>query len=145
MPKPDAEAQKSAVVIQAEIDDKVSAGYVSQAIDIHAYKLLEIPGSVWAVRALRRLLLQNNLLEVCPCTLPHACRHAPALQLSVRMTPVRGIGSSLQPLAHLSRCYHRDAVIRDRWCRSKSGCLPTSRFSTFKTISCQTCRQKSGF
>lgn len=79
MPKPDAEAQKSAVVVQAEIDDKVSAGYVSQAVDLHAYKLTEIPGSVWAVRTLRRLLLQNNLLEVCPCALPHACRRAPAL------------------------------------------------------------------
>lgn len=69
MPKPDAETQKSATVIQAEIDEKVAAGYISQAIDVHAYKLLEIPGGVWAVRTLRRLLLQNNLIEVRPCRL----------------------------------------------------------------------------
>jgi len=60
----DVDSAKSAVVLQAEIAEKVQLGYASQAIDIHAYKLNTIPGSIWAVRTLRRLLLQNNLIEV---------------------------------------------------------------------------------
>ncbi len=62
--KDDADLQKSAAVLQAEIDEKIALGVQSQAIDIHAYKLPAIPNGVWAVRTLRRLLLQNNLLEV---------------------------------------------------------------------------------
>ena len=62
--KDDADLQKSAAVLQAEIDEKIALGVQSQAIDIHAYKLPAIPEGVWAVRTLRRLLLQNNLLEV---------------------------------------------------------------------------------
>ena len=76
MPK-DAATQKSAVVIQAEIDEKVAAGCISQAIDIHAYKLQEIPGSIRAVRTLRRLLLQNNLIEVAPRPCPPPLRAPP--------------------------------------------------------------------
>jgi len=60
----DVDSAKSAVVLQAEIAEKVQLGYASQAIDIHAYKLNTIPGSIWAVRTLRRLLLQNNRIEV---------------------------------------------------------------------------------
>ena len=62
--KDDTDAQKSAVVLQAEIDEKVALGVQSQAIDIHAYRLTAIPEGVWAIHTLRRLLLQNNLLEV---------------------------------------------------------------------------------
>ena len=69
--KDGADTQKSAAVLQAEVDEKVALGAQSQAIDIHAYKLTAIPESVWAVRTLRRLLLQNNLLEV-------GCRRPPA-------------------------------------------------------------------
>jgi Leucine-rich repeat (LRR) protein len=49
-----------------QINEKISLGYTSQAIDIHAYKLSKIPESIWDVSQLRRLLLQNNLIEIVP-------------------------------------------------------------------------------
>jgi Leucine-rich repeat (LRR) protein len=65
-PSTESKTQKSAAVIQAEINEKIRLGHASQAIDIHAYKLLEIPATLWEVRTLRRLLLQNNQIEIVP-------------------------------------------------------------------------------
>ena len=62
----DQAGQKAGAVVQAEIEKKIESSKLSQAIDIHGYKLKEIPAAVWSIRGLRRLLLQNNLIEVVP-------------------------------------------------------------------------------
>ena len=100
--KDGADTQKSAAVLQAEVDEKVALGAQSQAIDIHAYKLTAIPESVWAVRTLRRLLLQNNLLEV-GCRRPPAAGGGEGAGAAVCVLPTRPAAAAPQQLREL-RC-----------------------------------------